>query len=402
MSRWALAGLAWALLVLAALWVPVNRLPVPAGYEVTTWFETFQPRGLMGTLAGALRLTPPQFVWLNLAGEAIFLFLLLLALARAWESRTPDGPDRRAPWLGLVLLAILLSMHQVVFFGHFLSGFIDIHSAVLTLGAVHLLALGPRPPGRLALGLAAALSIVSLLNHEKSIFDASILAAWLWLSFGPRVAAGYFVPVAVGLVAFILPTSEQAYMGNSLPEYWMNVEKGAAFLRAESGSLIGIFWGGGFAWLLWLFGAGRLVRAGSRESPAALKKAVVFVLVTLLACLVPLLLAHDTSRYVGLMWLPTLLMLITTGVGSLLAGSRRFLGVVALLALLQVSLPPLFVFNFAAVPLNCYAQRAVRALCAQEPRRQRDGLDHWLVLYEDGGHRPWYLKRCGRLRAFRH
>jgi hypothetical protein len=398
-SRWALAGLALTLLVLAALWVPVNRLPVPAGYYHTTWFEAFQPRGLMGTLAAALGLAPPQFVRLNLVGEAVFLFLLLLALARAWEG---DTPDERAPWLSLALLTCLISFHQVIFVNHFLTGFVDIHSAVLTLGAVHLLAFDSHPPRPLALGLAAVLSSVSLLNHERSILDATVLATWLWLSFGTRAAACYFAPVAISLAAFLLGTSEQAYMGLSVPEYWANLEKAATYVREESGSLIGIFYGGGFAWLLWLYGAGRLLRAKRAESRRALLKAAAFVLVSLVACLAPLMVAHDTTRLVGLMWLPTLLMLTTTRFPPLLARSRWARGFVAALALLQLALPPLFIYRFGAVPLNCYAQKAVRALCAQEPRQQRAGLDHWLVLYEDGGHRPWYLKRCRRLRVFRH
>ena len=394
--RGSLGALAVGLFVLAALWVPINHRPVPRGYFETTWFEGFQPRGLMGTLAAALGLTPRQFVELNLIGEVIFLFLLLLALVRAGEG-VAAAPTRR--WLGLVLLAILLSFHQVLFFGHFLSGFVDIHSAALTLGAVHLLAFGTGPPRPLALGLAAALSGLSLLNHERSVLDAAVLATWLWLRFGPRVAAGYFAPVAACLALFFVPFSSQAQMGMSLPQYWANLEKVTLYVRQESGSLVGIFYGGGFAWLLWAYGASRLLRR--QESGGSRLKAAAFVLVSLAACLAPLLVAHDTSRLVGLMWLSTLLMLTTLRLPRQLARSRGLFRFVTVLAVLQLALPPLFIYKFDAVPLNCYAQNMVRTVCAQEPGEEWTALGGWLRLYEDGGHRPWYQKRCLIPRLFR-
>jgi hypothetical protein len=394
--RAGLAALAAGLFVLAALWVPVNRRPVPRGYFDTSWFEAFQPRGLMGTLAAAFRLTPEQFVRLNLIAEVVFLFLLLLALARSggWS------PASWRHWLGLAFFAILLSYHQLLFFGHFLSGFIDIHSATLTLCAVHLLAFGTGPPRPLALALAAALSSLSLLNHERSFLDAVVLATWLWLRFGPKVAAAYFAPVVGSLVLFFLPFSSQARMGMSLPQYWANLEKVTLYVRQESGSLVGIFYGGGFAWLLWSYAAWRLLGAGDDRGRWRLK-AVVFVAVSLGSCLAPLLIAHDTNRLVGLMWLPTLLMVTAIGLPRLLAESRSLLRLVAVLTLLQLALPPLFIYKYDAVPLNCYAQKVVRAVCAQEPGQEWTALGGWLRLYEDGGHRPWYQKRCWPTRLFR-
>lgn len=393
MSAGILAALAAGLFLLAALWVPINPEPVPEGYYRTSWLEAFQPRGLAGTVAAVLDLSPRGFVRMNMIGQLAFLFLLLGALGRS-------GAPRRA-YMVLPLLASLLAFNQLIFFGNFLSGGVDVHSAVLTLGAVHLLVFGERAPRGTAIAAAALLSSLSLLNHEKSLLDAAILGLWLWAVYGIRPALGYLLPVLATLVAVVAPSTGEARMGLSIPEYWAILGRSVVFVREESGNVIGILYAGGFAWLLWVYGAVGFVRSRSRGGASSRLRAVVFVTSSILLCLAPLLVAHDTSRLVGLMWLPTLLVLSAAGFAVRVGRSRATLATVAVLVLLQLALPPVFVFRQGAIPLNCYAQKAVRALCTGEPQEEWVAWNGWLRLYEDGGHRPWYQRRCLPVHPFR-
>jgi len=85
-----------------------------------------------------------------------------------------------------------------------------------------------------------------------------------------------------------------------------------------------------------------------------------------LLSLAPLMVAHDTIRMVGVIWLPTYLLLREIDLRSLLA-SIQFRAWAPAICVLQLLIPPLLMYQDGVVPYNCYSKWLIeRALPPQE------------------------------------
>jgi len=373
------------LLLLAALWVPINRRPVPLAYFQLDLAAGLQPRALSGTLAHALHLSPADFVRMGLLSELLFLTLLLRELsageATRWSARSLAA---------LVATAALLCWFQVVFWGHFFSGFVDIHSHLLLLLSWLIVSRREDGPGAGALVAAAGVSALSLLNHEKALFDAALLTAWLWWRAGARRAGVYAAIVIAAFLGLMGFASEDSRVGLPFFDY---VRMMGAF---ESDSVVGVLWAAGVAWGLAAWAAVAAIRD---ERGGGLRTGV-FVATSTAIAFAPLLVAHDTNRMLGVMWFPTLMLLREVDFASRLRRPAVATGMLVLL-LLQLALPPLFVFEHRAIPLDCYAQRSLRRLLGPEDQVGLDAVGGLIRLSEDAGHRAYYVRDCGEWAPFR-
>ena len=80
-----------------------------------------------------------------------------------------------------------------------------------------------------------------------------------------------------------------------------------------------------------------------------------------LLCFGPLLVALDTIRVVGVMWLPTYLLIREIDLKSALE-SVRFRQWALGACFLQLFLPPLLLYLGGAAPFNCYSRELMRFL----------------------------------------
>ena len=75
-------------------------------------------------------------------------------------------------------------------------------------------------------------------------------------------------------------------------------------------------------------------------------------------CFLPLTVAWDTNRIVGLIWLPIFLLLTKIDLNSLFTKSRVvFIGLIFLCSF-QIAMPPVLMPHIGVVPFNSYGQFA--------------------------------------------
>jgi hypothetical protein len=149
-------------------------------------------------------------------------------------------------------------------------------------------------------------------------------------------------------------------------------------------------------WVVMLWAGARAVRDDRQTAGRTLA----FLLLSTAICFAQLLVAHDTSRLLGLTWFPTLVLLRRVDFASRLHRASVQVAVAALL-LLQLALPPLFVLEHRAIPLNCYAQSSLRRVVGTGTGGRVEAAGGLFQLSEDAGHRPFYLRRCDEWGFFR-
>jgi hypothetical protein len=350
-----LAALAAAILLAAALWVPINpglTLTNPAYYKADL-FRAFEPRALWGTVAGVLGLSPVGFIVLIHIFHAIFAGLLLWGLAR------PIHADEKPPSLLAVgLMGFLFLFNTPILISNIASGLVDIPTFTLTLTAALILFWRDETPSLAALGLSALVGMLSILGHEKSIFDVTILAAWLLWRHGWKRAAAWYGSVVLFYVLFISANANAKNAHNWTPTDYFNVLGDlGTYLLTNSFNIYGILLAAGFLWVVFFVAATRFWREGREKGARQGQFRLLLVAALFGLCLAPLALAWDTGRMVSLIWLPTFLLVRETGLLS--GGSVQQIfkpGVLALLCLLQVAVPPAFALKMGAVPINCYGQ----------------------------------------------
>jgi hypothetical protein len=350
-----LVALAAAILLAAALWVPINpqlTLTNPAYYKADL-FRAFEPRALWGTVSAVLGLSPVGFIVLIHIFHAIFAGLLLWGLAR------PLRAGHEPPSLLAVgLMGFLFLFNTPILISNVASGLVDIPTFTLTLTAALILFWRDEVPGPAALAVSALVGMLSILGHEKSIFDVTILAAWLFWRHGWKRAAAWYGSVVLFYVLFISANANAKNAHNWTPtDYFKVLGDLGNYLLTNSFNIYGILLAAGLLWVVFVVAAKGFWQQGREIGPRQGQLRLLLVLVLFGLCLAPLALAWDTGRMVSLIWLPTFLLVRETGLLSGAGAQQAFKpAVLAVLCLLQVALPPAFALKMGAVPINCYGQ----------------------------------------------
>jgi hypothetical protein len=165
------------------------------------------------------------------------------------------------------------------------------------------------------------------------------------------------LPSIVGSVCFLWFVSTKVTAGFSPLEYIELLRSGLTFLFRESLNVWGIILAGGVLWIIFLVSAYHFLRFTAKYSVQGF---IAIIMMTLL-CFGPLLLAFDTIRMVGLMWLPTYLLIREIDLKSALE-SVRFRQWALGACFLQLLLPPLLLYLGGVAPYNCYSRELMRFL----------------------------------------
>jgi hypothetical protein len=131
-------------------------------------------------------------------------------------------------------------------------------------------------------------------------------------------------------------------------------------LLRESLNVWGIILAGGALWVIFLISAYHFLKSTAKYSVQGF---IAIIMMTSL-CFAPLLVAHDTIRMVGVIWLPTFLLIREIDFKSVLE-SVRFRQWALGACLLQFLLPPMLLFLGGAAPFNCYSRELISRLLPQ-------------------------------------
>jgi hypothetical protein len=381
MSRWsALAAVALGVLLLATLWVPITPvLSFTASnvYYHANLLNAFEPRALWGTVANVLGLSPLGYIVLIQVFHIAFAVLLVCGLAVPVRDGSP-------PLAAVAMGGFLFLFNTPVFLSNVMAGVVDIPTFTLTLGATLILFGRDRPLMAVRLNTAAGLMALAVLGHEKSIFDATILVAWLLWKQGWRRAAAYFTPVVVFYALFLLLNRNSKNAFNWTPTMYLEqLTQVWDYLTTNSLNIYGIFMGAGMLWVVLILVAIRFCRQGREAGSVELRNRAVLLVAIIGLCFAPLAVAWDTNRMVSLIWLPTFLLVRETEWLQALGREAKGLLLLVVLCGLHVFVPPSFAFKMGAVPVNCYAEGFLKeafALWPSDPRHPspltlRIGLD---------------------------
>ncbi len=372
-----LLALAVALLLAATLWVPVNpqlMLTNPVYYHANL-LAKMEPRALLGTLAGLLWLTPTGFIVLIQVFHGIWAGLLLWGLSRS-------RPGQGVPSLWAVgLLGFLFVFNTPVFLSNVNSGLVDIPVFTLSLIAMLVLTDGDDAPSSVRLAVGAAIMMLAVVGHEKSIFDAGLIGAWLLWKAGWRKAAAYGLPVIAFYVLFIAVNADAKNAHNWTPTDYLKVVPNLwDYLFTNSFNLWGILLAGGLLWVVLGWAATRFVRQGRQSGGRgeAFRRAILLLVLVGLS-LAPIAVAWDTNRLVAVMWIPTFLLVRETGMAAAMTIDRRLLAAGATMAVLHLFVPPAFALRMGALPVNCYGEAVYMALF-RTYTKDFESYPRWLTL----------------------
>ena len=89
------------------------------------------------------------------------------------------------------------------------------------------------------------------------------------------------------------------------------------------------------------------------------------IIIMIILCFAPLSVADDTTRMVGLIWLPTYLLIREIDLKSALE-SVRFRQWALVACLLQVLLPPMLLYQHGVAPFSCYSRELISRFLPRE------------------------------------
>jgi hypothetical protein len=301
-------------------------------------------------------LSPVEFNFLVLGALYCWLSMVLYQLYRSLFAMGKASLNRIMIFVGL---GYVFSISTVTVMTYSSAGFIDVVPYSLVACAA---LLSERITPAINIKLIAGMSlllIMGVMTHEKTLFDVGILATWICWKSGFRQMLINMMPGAIAAIVFLMLVPGEGSAGLPPSEYLGILLSGLSFLNSWSFNLWGILAGGGALWILYPLLAWPFID-NAHDSRARLKR-IVTVVVMLALCLLPLLVAADTNRMVGVIWLPVFLLLGQVDLGKVFHGPVRSAGLIGL-CVYQLSVPPALIYNHGIIPFNCYSLALVNKL----------------------------------------
>ena len=357
------------ILLLAAFWVPIDVRGQGGYYYNADLFAHLAPRALFGTVVKIFHVRWIGFILLRQLFQTLWLFLIVFQLTRSLRSQ------KGSSLLEVSALSFLFGFNTVVFTTNGLSEFIDVVPYALVLCTVPLLLANDRDFTFTRRIIVTLLLLSAVMVHEKSVFDIAILTVWITWKYGIKRSAGLMLPSIVGSLCFLWLVANRATHNFSPVQHIKLLRSGLTFLFRESLNVWGIVLAGGVLWVIFAVCAWYFLKTKANYS---VRGSITIMMMTLL-CLAPLLVAVDTIRMVGVIWLPTVLLICDIDLKAALE-TVRFRQWAVGACLIQLLLPPVLMYWGGAAPFNCYSRELVlRALppeknFARIPMSNHNGL----------------------------
>jgi hypothetical protein len=341
-----------------SFWVPVN-FHAPSIYFGADNFHGIKPRAIIGSI---IYLLPIDQANVNIAGNFIkfisLFFWLFFITASFYQSLLRKGDwliarESIALYLALSFIFAASSLTYITFSA---SGIIDAFPAAIVALIVcsrYLTGNGDALSNASIpkIALITGLLVIATWSHEKSLYDIAILLVWFSMLWGIRKGLLYFAPALVLSAALIIRMAHKVTSGESLDGYIKILSSGLDFFWNYAFSVWGVIIGGGALWGLYWIASLEFIR--SHHLKEKYWQRVTVIVLMLLICFLPLLVALDTSRICALIWLPVVLVMQQLNLTDLFRTRTRKL-IVWLLCIFQILLPPALIYERGMAPFNCY------------------------------------------------
>lgn len=328
------AILAGALLWLYSFWVPLSD-----GFYYE-WlqgdlFREIQPRALLGTIANLFNFDDRGFMFIKIISLWAWLALIIWQIAKVILS------DFALKGIYvLVCISFLFSFSTVTQMSFGPVMFIDVIPYLLVL-VVYINLASDRPTSIRGYCVNAILLTSAVAIHEKSVFDIGILFLWIFYKKGFKKSAIALGPGILLCGLFLLMLRSKNLTGESLDTYISILQRGADFL-GDSFSAIEVLIGLGSLGILYLYLSTIFIKRCSSVGDGV--KRLALSVSMFIGCVAPLTVAWDTNRLVGLIWLPTIILLVEVGSKLFSRPSIPQMLFLTLLCAYQLLLPPILRF----------------------------------------------------------
>lgn len=368
-SKYGVFIAALALLLTVALWVPQSMTLESYGrvHYHANLLNQVAPRAMMGTLRHLLKLSQEAFILMLVMVKWYWILTILWLLkAKPREQTLRNTLHAAAATLPVILI---FCFNTPLYTSNALAGFVDIAASLLALLSLLCVdAEDDRRPHFLFTVMAWISGMLAVLVHEKALLEIIMVALWLTWKRGMKTGAVYTLGIVPASILFLYHFRGVVTSGNA-PAFYTDLLIGKNFSAFyDAFDVPAILLGGGALWVLGIW-AVWLIWRKERGMRATLFLLAAIAMLAL--CLAPLLVAHDTSRLVGVIWLPVLLFLRELQFCDRLLRCRAMLIAVTAIAVMQLLLPPFFIYVHGAVPLNCYARQTLEKLgVSHDPKAQ--------------------------------
>lgn len=380
--------LAAALIYLFSWWVPLIY-DFYFEWRVGGFFHTFKPRTILGSVFNL-------FGWDDGAFTAIKVLALwgwlTLITGQFFQIFLTDQKSTRIYRFGVVVaLSFIFAFSTVTQMTFGAVRILDAIPYFLILAGYLIYSQEEHKITALSYVSTTLLLFLATLIHEKSIFEMGIL--WMWLAWkgGIKRASSLIFPALVlsGVFLFSNKTSGTTGLGYAPNAYLDILSNGLSYFKDSSFDLLAIIFGGGALWIIYMVCSIVFIRTSPTKPQKIIRPLLCLGMV--LSCFIPLLVAFDTNRLMGLMWLPTFLLLCEVG-PQLLALPKKWIGLaLACLCALQFAVPPMLTMPpLGSVVFNSYAKwfSGSRAIVADFPIRSGQILE-----FKDKGNGSHFLTK---------
>ena len=321
----------FAMLWCLSYWVPIN-LHAPSIYFGADNFHGIQPRAIIGSF---IYLLPIEKNNINIFGNIIKLVSTFA-------------------WLFFIHLQLERSIFSssTTYLAFSSSGIIDAFpSSIIALVVSSEYLISSKTKSYFKVLIISGLLVMATWAHEKTLYDIAIVFIWFSYRWGSKRAAFYFLPGLFLSLALMVRMAHKVTSGETPAGYLAILSSGLEFFWIHAFSISGAIIGGGALWSIFWLASTQLIRA--TKSSWDYWSAALCILLMLVICFLPLLVALDTSRLCALIWLPVLLLLKEINPTQLFASTARKWVLLAL-CIFQALIPPLLVYQKGIAPLNCY------------------------------------------------
>lgn len=346
------------MLVALSFWVPIS-LDAISPYFGVDFFHGIRPRAILGSI---IYLLPFDSKQIDLVGNTIkllavwaWLCLVLSILYRAIFQREKrgEGPDSLSSWLIYFGVGFIFAASSITYITFSATGIIDAFPAAivaLVISTDYLLE-GDRRC-LLKVGLITILLVLACLSHEKTVYELLILLAWFLVKWGPKKSILYFGPALILSVLLLLRMANKMSAEGTAPSnYFEILNSGLTYFWVHAFNVWGVIFGAGAFWGLYIIGSGQYLQQACSKRTVYVRLGVIVLMPCI--CLLPLLVALDTSRFAASMWLPVLLVFQAIDVRNVFTARGRH-WILVLLCILQFLIPPMLIYHKGMAPFNCY------------------------------------------------
>lgn len=376
------------LIYLFSLWVPLI-FDFYFEWRSGGFFTTFKPRVLLGSIFNLLDWGDRAFTVTKVLALWGWLTLITGQFFQVFISSQKSSQLYR---LGVVLaLSFIFAFSTVTQMTFGAVRILDAIPYFLILVSYLICTQQEYKINALSHVCATLLLFLATLIHEKSIFDISILWMWLTWKVGIKKASGFIFPALIlsGLFLFSNKSNGTSGLGYAPSAYLDILSNGLSYFKDSSFSISAILFGGGALWIIYLVCSAIFIRTSPTKQQKMIRTLLCLGMVLL--CFAPLLVAFDTNRLMGLIWLPTFLLLCEVG-PQILALPKTFVTLaLASLCTLQFAVPPMLTMPpLGSVVFNSYAKwfAGPRAIVADFPIRSGQLLE-----FKDQGNGSHFLTK---------